>query len=117
MPASRRHRWSVSFAEDCQVWPPTPRSRLGAIPLSCTAMRRPILAGVLALAACGPPLPPSHPLGTTDPDDEVVCQDERSTGTNMSRSVCHTKSQIEENRRAAQQWQKTRDLQSPSPPK
>jgi hypothetical protein len=71
-------------------------------------MRRPILTVVLALAACGPPLPPAHPLGSagSDPDEAVQCQDERTTGTNMSRSVCLSKSQIDENRRAAQDWQK-----------
>jgi hypothetical protein len=71
-------------------------------------MRRTILAAVLALAACGPALPPPHPLGASgsDPDEKVVCQDERTTGTNMSRSVCLTHDQIEENRRAAEEWEK-----------
>jgi hypothetical protein len=69
-------------------------------------MCRLFLAAVLGLVACGPSLPPPHPLGPTNPDDEVVCQDERTTGTNMSRSVCLTKGQIKENRRAAQEWEK-----------
>jgi len=71
-------------------------------------MRRIVVAGILALAACGPSLPPAHPLGTAgaDPDEQVECQDERTTGTNMSRSVCLTKAQIEENRRAAKEWEK-----------
>lgn len=75
-------------------------------------MRRTVMAGVLvilgSLAACGPALPPPAPLGSpgSDPEEQVVCQDERTTGTNMSRSVCLTKSQINENRRAAQEWQK-----------
>ncbi len=73
-------------------------------------MRNHLLAAVLLLAACGPALPPPRPLGTPgsdpDPDDQVVCQDERTTGTNMSRSVCLTKDQINENRRAAQEWEK-----------
>jgi hypothetical protein len=67
-----------------------------------------IFAAALGLVACGPPLPPPHPIGpgVANPDDEVVCQDERTTGTNMSRSVCLTKEQIQENRRAAQEWEK-----------
>jgi hypothetical protein len=71
-------------------------------------MRRIFFAGVLALAACGKPLPPAHPLGTAgaDPDEQVECKDERTTGTNMSRSVCLSKSQTDENRRAAQEWAK-----------
>jgi hypothetical protein len=71
-------------------------------------MRRIIVAGILALAACGAPLPPQHPLGTpgADPDEDIECRDERTTGTNMSRSVCLTKEQRDENRRAAQEWEK-----------
>lgn len=71
-------------------------------------MRRILAAGVLALVACGPPLPPPRPLGSpgSDPDNELVCQDEATTGTNMVRSVCLTRAQIEENRRAAQDWEK-----------
>jgi len=67
-----------------------------------------IFAASLGLVACGPPLPPPHPIGAgpANPEDEVVCQDERTTGTNMNRSVCLTKEQIEENRRAAQDWEK-----------
>jgi hypothetical protein len=71
-------------------------------------MPRSILAAVLAIAACGPSLPPPKPLGgaTADPGDQVECHDERTTGTNMSRSVCLTHDQIQENRRAAQEWEK-----------
>ena len=69
-----------------------------------------VIFAVLALAACGRPLPPPAPLGSSapgaDPGDEVVCQDERTTGTNMSRAVCLTKDQVNENRRAAQEWEK-----------
>lgn len=66
-----------------------------------------IMLTVLALAACGPPLPPPRPLGPneTAPGD-VDCHDERSTGTNMARSVCLTRAQQEENRKAAQDWEK-----------
>lgn len=71
-------------------------------------MRRLFFAAVVAMIACGPALPPPRPLGSApaDPDDEVVCQDERTTGTNMARPVCLTKGQINENRRAAQDWEK-----------
>ena len=71
-------------------------------------MPRSILAAVLAIAACGPSLPPPKPLGgaTADPADQVECHDERTTGTNMARSVCLTHDQIDENRRAAQEWEK-----------
>jgi len=72
------------------------------------AMRRILLAAVLAMIACGPPLPPPRPLGApgTDPGEEVECHDEATTGTNMIRSVCLTREQIEENHRAAQDWEK-----------
>ncbi|HEX7843633.1 MAG TPA: hypothetical protein VF469_39440 [Kofleriaceae bacterium] len=65
------------------------------------------LLTVLVLAACGPALPPPRPLGPheTTPAD-VECHDERSTGTNMARSVCLTREQVEENRKAAQDWEK-----------
>lgn len=79
-------------------------------------MHRSILAGVLAaaalaLTACGAPLPPPRPLAggpsaAPDPDQQVTSQDERTTGTNMSRSVCLTKEQVDENHRAAQDWEK-----------
>jgi hypothetical protein len=67
-----------------------------------------ILLSILALAACGPALPPPRPLGSAgaEPDENVECRDERTTGTNMARSVCLTKDQIDENHRAAQDWQK-----------
>ena len=70
-------------------------------------MRR-ILLSFLVLAACGPSLPPPRPLGSpgTEPGDEVECKDERTTGTNMARSVCLTRDQIDENRKAAVDWQK-----------
>jgi len=35
-----------------------------------------------------------------------VCKDEATTGTNMVRSVCITRTQADENRRAAQDWEK-----------
>lgn len=71
-------------------------------------MHRLILAAVLALVACGPSLPPPRPLGgaSADPDEQVECHDERTTGTNMARPVCLTHDQIEENRRAAKEWEK-----------
>jgi hypothetical protein len=74
-------------------------------------MRQSLLAAVLALVACGPPVGkgPAKP-GVTDPNaadptSEVVCQDERTTGSNFSRPVCMTREQNDENRRAAQEWE------------
>jgi hypothetical protein len=71
-------------------------------------MRRILAAAILAIIACGPPLPPPHPIGSpgSDPDDDLVCHDEATTGTNMVRSVCLTRAQVDENRRAAQDWEK-----------
>jgi len=70
-------------------------------------MSRFLMAGILALAACGAPLPPARPLGAqSSPDANTACQDERSTGTNMSRSVCRTDEQVKENKRAAEEWEK-----------
>ena len=66
-----------------------------------------IMLTILGLAACGPALPPPRPLATgeTAPGDNIECHDERTTGTNMSRSVCLTKDQIDENHKAAVDWQ------------
>jgi hypothetical protein len=71
-------------------------------------LMRLILLSIVALAACGPPLPPPRPLGSPGaaPGDTVECRDERTTGTNMARSVCLTHDQIDENRKAAQDWEK-----------
>lgn len=71
-------------------------------------LMRLILLSMIALAACGPPLPPPRPLGSSSaqPGDNLECRDERTTGTNMSRSVCLTRDQIDENRKAAQDWEK-----------
>ena len=78
-------------------------------------MRPTILAAVLALAACGPgPKGPSArtPSTTTYVDDdqedgdELICQDERMTGTNLSKPVCRTQAEIDEERNAAMMWEK-----------
>jgi hypothetical protein len=82
-------------------------------------MRQSLLAAVLALVACGPPVAsgPKKPTVTdpnaADPTSEVVCQDERTTGTNFSRPVCMTREQTDENRRAAQDWE-TKSRNTPS---
>ena len=77
-------------------------------------MRPLILSAVLALAACGAGPKGAHahvPSNTwidEDPDtgDELICQDERMTGTNVSRSVCRTQAEIDEERNAAMTWEK-----------
>lgn len=79
-------------------------------------MRTTILVGVLALAACGGQ-PHNHQMvirSSThsyvdqgdDDDNELICQDERMTGTNMSKVVCRTPAEIAEERAAAQDWEK-----------
>ena len=78
-------------------------------------MRPTILAAVLALAACGPgPKGPSAraPSTTTwvddddqDDADELIRHDERMTGTNLSKVVCRTQEQIDEERNAAMMWE------------
>jgi hypothetical protein len=77
-------------------------------------MRWPVFIAILVLAACGasPKGPRAQvPAGAQvkqDPDtgDELICQDERMTGTNMSRSVCRTQAEIDEERDAAMTWEK-----------
>lgn len=72
-----------------------------------------LLLAVLALAACGPGPRGSHasvPRNSwidEDPDtgDELICQDERMTGTNVSRIVCRTQEEIDAERAAAIQWE------------
>ena len=76
-------------------------------------MRPLILAAVLALSACGAGPRGSHanvPKNSwidEDPEtgDELVCQDERMTGTNMSKVVCRTQDEIDAERAAAIQWE------------
>ena len=72
-------------------------------------MRWPVLIAVLVLAACatGPggshAQVPKNAWVDKDPDtgDELICQDERMTGTNVSRPVCRTQAEIDEERDAA----------------
>jgi hypothetical protein len=69
---------------------------------------------VLLLTACaGSPKGPQAQVPRNawvdkDPDtgDELICQDERMTGTNMSRPVCRTQAEINEERDAAMTWEK-----------
>lgn len=76
-------------------------------------MRPLILMVVLAIAACasspkGPHAQvPSNAWVDEDPDtgDEVVCQDERMTGTNVSKVVCRTQDEIDAERAAAVEWE------------
>jgi hypothetical protein len=77
-------------------------------------MRWPVLIAALVIAACGAGPKGSHaqvPKNAwvdEDPDtgDELVCQDERMTGTNVSRPVCRTQAEIDEERNAAMTWEK-----------
>ena len=77
-------------------------------------MRWPLLACLLVLAACGAGPKGSHanvPKNAwvdEDPDtgDEVICQDERMTGTNVSKVVCRTQEEIDAERNAAMTWEK-----------
>jgi hypothetical protein len=72
-----------------------------------------LLLAVLALAACGagPKGPhanvPRSSWIDEDPDtgDELICQDERMTGTHVSKVVCRTQEEIEAERAAAIQWE------------
>ena len=76
-------------------------------------MRPLLLVTVLALAACGasPKGPhanvPKNAWLDEDPDtgDELICQDERMTGTNVSKVVCRTQEEIDEERNAAIMWE------------
>jgi predicted small lipoprotein YifL len=77
-------------------------------------MRWPVLIAILVLAACGgsPKGPhaqvPRNASVDQDPDtgDELICKDERMTGTNVSRSVCRTQAEIDAERDAAMTWEK-----------
>lgn len=78
-------------------------------------MRSVLLAAVLALAACGAPKgsharAPSNAWADEDPDagDELVCQEERTTGTNMTKVVCRTQDEIDQERAAAMVWETNR---------
>jgi starvation-inducible outer membrane lipoprotein len=76
-------------------------------------MRPTMFAAVLALAACAPQPKTvtvhsrTHSFVDEDSDEEEpVCKDERMTGTNMSKVVCRTPTEIAEQRAAAQEWEK-----------
>lgn len=75
-------------------------------------MRISALAAVFALGACSPAAStpatraPGNVAAESDPEQELVCKDERMTGTNMTRTVCRTKAEIAEERRAAMEWEK-----------
>ena len=71
-----------------------------------------LLLAVLAFAACAGHRGPhaNVPKGSwidEDPEtgDELVCQDERMTGTNVSKVVCRTQEEIDLEREAAIQWE------------
>jgi predicted small lipoprotein YifL len=75
-------------------------------------MRPLILAAVLALAACGGPKGPhaqvpSNAWVDEDPDtgEELICQDEQTTGTNVSKVVCRTQDEINQERSAGRAWE------------
>jgi len=76
-------------------------------------MRPMILVVSLALGACAStPKGPHAQVPTSswvdeDPDtgDEVICQDERMTGTNVSKVVCRSQDEIDEERNAALMWE------------
>jgi hypothetical protein len=78
-------------------------------------MRRTLLAAAIVLAACGAApkrAPSARPPATSmaedaeEDDDGLICREERMTGTNVSRMVCRTQAEIDEERNAAMIWQK-----------
>ncbi|HMG19983.1 MAG TPA: hypothetical protein VK607_01655 [Kofleriaceae bacterium] len=78
-------------------------------------MRPLTFAAILALAACAPTSQrlatraPSNSFADNDDEEEeeeLVCKDERMTGTNMTKVVCRTPEEIATERRAAQEWEK-----------
>jgi starvation-inducible outer membrane lipoprotein len=78
-------------------------------------MRWTLLAALALAAACSsapraPARTPAHPATTSmaddQDDDDVICQDERMTGTNLSKTVCRTQAEIDEERNAAMDWEK-----------
>ncbi len=78
------------------------------------------LAAVLALAACaaGPKGPhanvPKNAWVDEDPEtgDELICKDERMTGTNVSKVVCRTQDEIDEEHNAAMIWDINRRIEN-----
>jgi hypothetical protein len=84
-------------------------------------MRPLLLAAVLALAACGAPKgsharAPSNTSNASntwtdeDPEtgEELVCEEERTTGTHMAKVVCRTQDEIDQERAAAMSWETNR---------
>jgi hypothetical protein len=82
-------------------------------------MRWTVPAALALAAACGsapraPTRTPAQPATSTaaadDQDDEddggLICQEERMTGTNVSKMVCRTQAEIDEERNAAMEWEK-----------
>ena len=78
-------------------------------------MRWPLLAIFALVAACGasprgphPQQVPRHAWLDEDPEtgEELICDDERQTGTNLSQPVCRTQEEIDMYRNAALRWEK-----------
>lgn len=78
-------------------------------------MRWPLLTAIFLLAACGAAptrattvrTPATSMVDDSDDDDgDEVCKDERMTGTNVSKVVCRSQAEIDEERNAAMTWEK-----------
>jgi hypothetical protein len=58
-------------------------------------------AGCLAESARGPSA--RHPVAVDDPD-RITCQDEKATGSNISRPVCRSQDEVFRDDAAANEW-------------
>jgi predicted outer membrane protein len=77
--------------------------------MSRLAMSRLAVSLLLAAACAGAQEPRSTapqgaPPSAAAADDEQVCHEERATGSNLSRTVCRSKSDIRRDRDDAQQF-------------
>jgi hypothetical protein len=61
-----------------------------------------VVAGVVACAAA-PAKPTAQPTATAGSGSGLVCTDEAPTGSTLTRRVCRTPEQIEDERRDAQE--------------
>jgi hypothetical protein len=69
------------------------------------AMRSIVFALALGAAACGSSTQNSNKTTMAkDPNDQMVCKQEATTGTNITHTVCRSQAEIDEERQGAQNF-------------
>jgi hypothetical protein len=79
---------------------------------------------LLLLVACAAPQetsptmgPPSTQPAAANSEDEQVCREEVPTGSLVARTVCRSRSQIDQEREDGQEFQRKGNILPPQPPR